>query len=69
MSGLERTDGGSILLDTCKTFGYADRAQQPVPLFATPPTPGQRLPALPDINYNHYNADMQKASVLKLATS
>ncbi len=53
---------GKILLDTCKAFGYADRAVQPVPLFATTPEPGKKLPPMPDIEYKHFNADMQKAA-------
>jgi uncharacterized protein (TIGR03790 family) len=53
---------GAILLDTCKIFGYADRAMQPVQLFATPPEPGKTLPPLRDISYSHFNADMQKAA-------
>lgn len=53
---------GPILLDTCKSFGYAERAVQPVPLFAAPPEHGKPLPPMPDINYNHFNADMQKAA-------
>jgi uncharacterized protein (TIGR03790 family) len=55
---------GGVLLDTCKSFGYADRALQPVQLFATPPQPGKALPPMADINFNHFNADMQKAADL-----
>lgn len=53
---------GGILLDTCKAFGYADKSIQPTPLFAKPPEPGKPLPPMPDINFNHFNADMQNAA-------
>jgi uncharacterized protein (TIGR03790 family) len=59
----EKPDG-TILLDTCKPFGYAEKAVQPVELFTGAYVSGQPLPPLADIAYKHYNADMQRAADL-----
>src|ERR1051325_7110380 len=52
---------GTVLLDTCKAFGYSE-SPQPVELFTTAPRIGDRLPPMADINFNHFNADMRKAA-------
>lgn len=54
---------GSILLDSCADFGYADKSKQPIAIF-DPPKPGKVVPPLADVNFNHYNADMQLAADL-----
>jgi uncharacterized protein (TIGR03790 family) len=43
---------GKILLDTCPAFGYADRKNQPRPVTSDSG----------ELNYNEYNADMQRAA-------
>ncbi len=43
---------GKILLDTCPAFGYADRKRQPRPVTS----------ASGELNFNEYNADMQRAA-------
>jgi len=55
---------GSILLDTCKPFGFAETSAQPVELFARTFVTGEPLPPLADIAYKHYNADMRRAAEL-----
>ena len=52
---------GKVLLDTCPAFGYADRKSQPRPLFTSPPVPGQK-PTIVELNFNEYNADMERAA-------
>lgn len=44
--------GGKVLLDTCPAFGYADRKSQPRPVTSDSG----------ELNFNHYNADMQRAA-------
>jgi uncharacterized protein (TIGR03790 family) len=41
-----------VLLDTCPAFGYADRKKQPRPVTSDSG----------ELNYNEYNADMQRAA-------
>jgi hypothetical protein len=55
--------GGKVLLDTCPAFGYADRHSQPRPLFDGPPPAGKR-PPLAELEFRHYNADMERAAEL-----
>ena len=53
---------GVILLDTCPSFGYADKAAQPRRL--TPgvaSADGLQLHVVGELAYNEFNADMQRA--------
>ena len=53
---------GVILLDTCPSFGYADKAAQPKRL--TPgaaSADGLQLHVVGELSYNEFNADMQRA--------
>lgn len=43
---------GKVLLDTCPAFGYADRKRQPHPVTEDSG----------ELNFNEYNADMQRAA-------
>ena len=43
---------GKVLLDTCPDFGYADRKNQPRPVTSDSG----------ELNFNEYNADMQRAA-------
>ncbi len=43
---------GKVLLDTCPAFGYADRKSQPRPVTSDSG----------ELNFNEYNADMQRAA-------
>ena len=45
---------GKVLLDTCPAFGYADRKSQPRPVTSDSG----------ELNFNEYNADMQRAADL-----
>ena len=44
--------GGKVLLDTCPAFGYADRKNQPRPVTSDSG----------ELNFNEYNADMQRTA-------
>jgi uncharacterized protein (TIGR03790 family) len=52
---------GKVLLDTCPAFGYADCKRQPRPIFTSSPAPGAN-PVIIELNFNEYNADMQRAA-------
>ena len=52
---------GQVLLNPCPDFGYADSKIQPRPLFTSSPAPGTK-PTVLELEYNAYNADMQKAA-------
>jgi uncharacterized protein (TIGR03790 family) len=56
-----KPDDAKVLLDTCPAFGYADPAVQPRPIFAAPPAPDQKI-TLVELDFKHYNADMQRAA-------
>jgi uncharacterized protein (TIGR03790 family) len=57
---------GSILLDTCPGFGYADKRRQPAAQLKQPVVAGQGI-EIGELNYNEYNADMQNAADLLTA--
>lgn len=59
-TGGESPSDRTVLLDTCPAFGYGDPARQPLPLFAMPPSPGEKL-AVKELDFREYNADMQHA--------
>jgi len=52
---------GSILLDTCPSFGYADIKHQPAPQLQKPAV-GKRGTEIGELSYDQYNADMQRAA-------
>lgn len=51
---------GLILLDPCPSFGYGDRAMQPIPLPA-PTGETKELHVVGELAYREFNADMQTA--------
>jgi uncharacterized protein (TIGR03790 family) len=55
---------GTILLDTCPSFGYDDPAKEPLPIFNGTPDPENGAKSLNEIACKHYNADMQHAAEL-----
>jgi uncharacterized protein (TIGR03790 family) len=52
---------GTILLDTCPSFGYDDPAKEPLPIFNGKPDPANGAKSLNEIAYKHYNSDMDRA--------
>ncbi len=56
--------GAVVLLDTCPAFGYASQGNQPRPLLATPPGPGELPVVAGELSFNEFNADMQCAAAL-----
>jgi hypothetical protein len=56
--------GAVVLLDTCPAFGYASQGNQPRPLLATPPGPGELPVVAGELSFNEFNADMQYAAAL-----
>ena len=55
---------GKILLDSCPSFGYAEVAKMPVPIFNGVPDPKNGAKDLNELSYNAYNGDMLKAAEL-----
>ncbi|HSI71672.1 MAG TPA: TIGR03790 family protein [Fimbriimonas sp.] len=58
----KRKPTGTILLDTCPSFGYDDPAKEPLPIFNGKPDPENGAKSLNEIAYKHYNADMERAA-------
>src|SRR5665213_2685921 len=54
---------GTILLDTCPTFGFADSKHQPASLLKKPAVDGKGM-EIGELNYSQYNADMRSAADL-----
>jgi uncharacterized protein (TIGR03790 family) len=52
---------GSILLDTCPSFGYADPKLQPVSILPNLTGPTTGVQSVGELPYNTYNADMLRS--------
>ncbi len=59
----KQTPTGTILLDTCPAFGYADVRHQPPPLLKKPAVAGKGT-EVGELSYDQYNADMCSAAEL-----
>ena len=55
---------GTILLDTCPTFGYSSPAGAPLPLLKSAPVDPKTKPDVGELEFKDFNADMERAADL-----